>query len=210
MRYVILVLVLLVYSGCQQTQVDRGTLGETRRLLEPSERPMAPDFRLPAIAGDSIALSSLHGRVVVLNFWATWCVPCLQEMPDLENFHNAMENDGVSVVGVSMDTEGPMVINHFVRRLGVTYSVVVADSELSQAYQGLTGLPTSFAALSQAQSLDSAMQVKLEGMSLGILQALPTTFLIDRQGRIAAYLVGLLSMEALKASVSRLVSEPNG
>lgn len=209
MRYVLL-LVLLVYTGCQQTRFDSGAPGETGRLLEPSDRLMAPDFRLPAIAGDSIALSSLHGRVVVLNFWATWCVPCLEEMPELERFHNTTANDGVSVVGVSMDTEGPIVVNHFIRRLGVTYPVVLADSELADAYQGLTDLPTKFAALNQSPSLDSADQAKLHGAALNVLQALPTTFLIDRQGRIAAYLVGLLQMEALKASVSRLVSEPHG
>ena len=104
----------------------------------------APDFVLPSLDGDSLRLSSLRGRVVVLNFWATWCAPCLYEMPALSKMHAALSADGLTVLGVSMDTEGTEVVRHFAARVGVAYPILLGHREVATGYDGVFALPMTF------------------------------------------------------------------
>jgi peroxiredoxin len=83
----------------------------------------APAFRLPALAGGETALLSLRGKVVVLNFWATWCPPCVAEMPSLERLHRALAGEGLAVVTVSTD-ENEADLRRFVSEHGLTLPVL--------------------------------------------------------------------------------------
>ncbi len=89
----------------------------------------ATDFTLRSIDGRSVRLSDYLGRdVVMLNFWATWCVPCLGEMPELEKLHQKYKNQGLTIIGISMD--GPETVANVdstVRRYGVTYPIVLDE-----------------------------------------------------------------------------------
>jgi peroxiredoxin len=97
-------------------------LGEDPRgALEPGAR--APGFRLPTLAGGERSLASWRGQVVVLNFWATWCPPCVAEMPSLERLHRALGPEGLAVVTVSTD-ESQEAVEAFVRRHGLTLPVL--------------------------------------------------------------------------------------
>ena len=104
----------------------------------------APGFRLPALAGGEVDLASFRGQVVVVNFWATWCPPCVDEMPSLEKLHRALGPEGLVVLGVSVD-EDETALRQFVARLGVTFKILrdPGGRGVAQAYR-TTGYPETF------------------------------------------------------------------
>jgi len=104
----------------------------------------APDFALPTMRGDTFRLADQRGRVVVLNFWATWCPPCLKEMPLFIEMQREFEDDGLQFVGVSMDQEGFDAVRPFAQKLGVNYPLVVDDGSVAPMYGGVRALPTTF------------------------------------------------------------------
>ncbi len=104
----------------------------------------APGFKLYNILStNQITLSQFQGKVVVLNFWATWCPPCKAEIPDLIRIQKEFSND-VVVIGVSVDRESPDYVAGFSEELGINYPVVMADSKLINLYGGIRAIPTTF------------------------------------------------------------------
>ena len=104
----------------------------------------APDFTLPTLAGDSLRLADLRGQIVVLNFWATWCAPCVEEIPELIDLHDELNPHGLTVLGVSLDEEGPDLIKPFTDRFGITYPIPLDDGAVAEAYGGVWALPTTY------------------------------------------------------------------
>jgi peroxiredoxin len=103
----------------------------------------APGFRLPSLDGASVDLASLRGRVVVLNFWASWCPPCVAEMPSLDRLNRALGDKGLVVVSVSVD-EDESTLRQFVKRLGVGFPVLRdPDAHVAREYR-TTGYPETF------------------------------------------------------------------
>lgn len=115
---------------------------EERLMLK--EGSAAPDFKLPVLGGGEASLSSLKGKVVVVNFWATWCPPCLVEMPVLNELAETYRDQGVEVLGLSLDEEGLSITKPFVEKLNVTYPIVEADRETYQAYGNVLTIPHTF------------------------------------------------------------------
>ncbi|MYJ55418.1 MAG: TlpA family protein disulfide reductase, partial [Rhodothermaceae bacterium] len=107
-----------------------------------SVRP-APDFALKTLEGDSLQLSSLKGRTVLLNFWATWCTPCLQEMPMLAQLHREWEEHGVTVLGISLDYGDTEIITHYTNRLGIPYPILLGSDAVATAYR-VIALPATY------------------------------------------------------------------
>jgi thiol-disulfide isomerase/thioredoxin len=103
-----------------------------------------PAVALPTLDGDTLELSSLRGRYVLVNFWATWCPPCRAETPDLIALHRAFEPRGLSVVGISVDLEGPDVVRAFADEYGIPYPILLGGESATEAFGGAFGLPTSF------------------------------------------------------------------
>jgi DsbE subfamily thiol:disulfide oxidoreductase len=103
----------------------------------------APDFRLATPDGSSLALSELRGKVVVLNFWATWCVPCRDEMPALENVFQKHGSRGLVVVGIDVQESADKVLA-FLPEVGVSFPILLdSDTRLATRYRA-TGLPATF------------------------------------------------------------------
>ena len=145
------------------------------RLIPVSRRDPAPGFVLPDLAGGTATLADYSGRVLLLNFWATWCLPCRAEMPWFVDFQTRFGDGGFAVLGVSVD-EGPDIVGRFLERSPVNYRIALADTVERLA-------------------------------PFGPKHVLPTTWLIDRQGRIAAEHVGLVSREATEAEIRLLLAE---
>jgi thiol-disulfide isomerase/thioredoxin len=102
----------------------------------------APDFELPDLEGQKVTLSALRGKPILLNFWATWCPPCRQEMPELQEFHRRY-GDQIVLVGVNWG-EGSKTVKAFLDRLGVGYRNLVDERGTAFVLYRLTGIPESY------------------------------------------------------------------
>ncbi len=104
---------------------------------------LAPDFSLADLSGQPVSLSSFRGKVVLLDFWATWCVPCREETPHLVGLQNKYGGQGLQIIGVSMD-DGPEPVRDFYQHFKMNYPVVMGDAKTGELYGGVLGLPIAF------------------------------------------------------------------
>ncbi len=107
-------------------------------------RKLAPDFTLTDANGNSVKLSDYRGKVVLLNFWATWCGPCQVEIPWFMEFEQEYKSKGFEVVGVAMDDDGWKMIKPYVAEHKVNYRVLLGNDSVTQLYGGVDSLPTTF------------------------------------------------------------------
>jgi peroxiredoxin len=108
-----------------------------------AEHGPAPDFSLPTLTGESLALSSYRGKVVLLDFWATWCTPCRDEIPRLVDLQNKYGGQGLQIIGVSMDDSADPV-RDFSQKFKMNYPVVMGNAKIGALYGGVLGLPINF------------------------------------------------------------------
>jgi thiol-disulfide isomerase/thioredoxin len=137
---------------------------------------LAPDFTLKTLDGPEIALSQLKGKVVLLDFWATWCGPCRESTPHLIQLYKTHHENGFELIGMSVDKGDEKVVRNFVHSMDIPYPIVIAPEELVRNYR-VTGIPT--------------------------------TFLIDKEGKIRERTAGFNSTIAqqMTAKVADLISE---
>lgn len=113
-----------------------------RRKHGPEHRP-APDFSLPRLNGPTLQLSSYRGKVVLLDFWATWCVPCREEIPHFVELQQRYGDRGLQIIGVSMD-DSPEPVRDFYQQFHMNYPVVMGTAKTGELYGGVLGLPIAF------------------------------------------------------------------
>jgi peroxiredoxin len=147
------------------------------KATSPSDnsRKVAPDFTLKDAKGAPVKLSDFTGKVVLLNFWATWCGPCKIEIPWFVQFEKAYRDRGFITLGISMDADGWNAIKPFVSQTGINYPVIIGTDHLAELYGGI--------------------------------DSLPSTFLIDREGRIAFVHLGLVPRNDYEAEIQALLGE---
>lgn len=104
----------------------------------------AADFVLKDLQGKTHKLADYRGKWLLVNFWATWCPPCLHEIPELISLHNAHKDKDLQVIGLAMDSGTAAVVAAFAKKQGMTYPVALSDSKLQSQIGSIEGLPTSF------------------------------------------------------------------
>lgn len=112
--------------------------------LYPGDTP--PDFALPTISGDgteTVKLSDLKGRVVLVNFWASWCGPCVSELPAMERLYTRLKDRGLVIIGVGVDDQ-PESLVEFQRKFGLTFPLLVDESGEVKTRYKLSGVPETF------------------------------------------------------------------
>lgn len=104
----------------------------------------APVFELKDLEGKKVSLADFKGKVILLNFWATWCAPCKAEMPSLENLYRNLKGKGLVVIGVSVDNS-EKTVHSFVKEKGITFPILLdKGKEVSFDDYGVIGLPVTF------------------------------------------------------------------
>jgi peroxiredoxin len=142
------------------------------------DRKKAPEFALQDADGKTVKLSDYSGKVVLLNFWATWCGPCEIEIPWFIKFQQEYKDRDFVVLGVSADEDGWKSVKPFVAREKLNYPVVITSAMVNELYGGIRSLPTSF--------------------------------VIDREGRVASSHVGLVSMNTYRQEILTLLGKQMG
>jgi cytochrome c biogenesis protein CcmG/thiol:disulfide interchange protein DsbE len=145
-------------------------------LRNSTDRKKAPDFSLKDASGKVVHLSDFKGKVVLLDFWATWCGPCNIEIPWFTDFERKYKDRGFEVLGISMDDDGWKAVTPFVAAKKINYRIVLGDDMTGDQY--------------------------------GSIEALPTTFVIDRDGRIASVHVGLSGKKEFEDAIEKLLDAP--
>ena len=107
-------------------------------------RPAAPDFTLKDLDGKVVRLSDYRGKVVLVDFWATWCGPCRRAIPHLKDVHARYAKKGFVILGLSVDHEGPQVVRDFVRKNAIPWTTALADEKAINAFGEIRFVPTAF------------------------------------------------------------------
>ena len=137
----------------------------------------APEVQFATLKGELVRMSDLRGKVVLVNFWATSCAPCVREMPQLAEWHKRYAASGLETVAVAMDYDPPNLVADFTRRFALPFRVAMdARGEIAQRFGGVS--------------------------------AVPSTFLVDRQGRIILKRLGELDFDALKPVLESALKAP--
>jgi peroxiredoxin len=121
---------------------------------------LAPDFELRSLDGKSVRLSDFHGKVVLLNFWATWCVPCKAEMPWFVELQNKYRTEGLQVVGIAMDDASQQDLRKFTNDLGVNYPILIGTDTVGDSYGGVQFLPFSLYISRDGRVVDKGLRLE--------------------------------------------------
>jgi thiol-disulfide isomerase/thioredoxin len=174
-------LLALALSGCGS--LAKGLLHSSSETLRPIGPE--PDVSFKALTGSEVPLASLKGKVVLINFWATWCDPCREEIPWLIDLQRKYGEQGFTLLGVAMDDEGASVVNPFIQsqqfdvdgqKMKMNYPIVIGKDSDGEKFGGIFGYPTSI--------------------------------LIDKNGQINKRIIGLIDRDQINRQIRQLLQAP--
>jgi peroxiredoxin len=130
------IVMVVLFSLRQNNSYLRFSLLETGRL--------APNFSLPGLDGEMVSLSDYRGHVVLVNIWATWCPPCVDEMPSLEALYQKFKDENFEILAISIDEVGAEAVAPFMKKNNLSFAALLdPEGTIKNAYQ-TTGVPESF------------------------------------------------------------------
>jgi len=177
--FVVVAITALLFSGSVLHRAKNPAATGHQQLSSktPRKGDVAPDFTLKVLGenGKTMQLSSLKGKGVIVNFWATWCEPCKIELPWLVELQKKYGPEGLQIIGVADDDSGEKTISDFAHKMQINYPVLLGTDQVADQYGGLDGLPTSF--------------------------------FIDRSGKVVDVLIGIDSESRLEDSIKKSLGQ---
>ena len=167
------------FAAIAATLILGGFFALPGNVSQAGNGPAAPDFTLTDLSGKTVRLSDYRGKVLFLNFWATWCPPCRAEIPDFVEAYSQEKANGLEILGVSVDTKGKAAISDFVEQYKINYPVV----------------------LESRQKTEKLVKDYQPG------QSIPATIIIDKSGRIRHKEVGAIDKDTLLKHFRHLIAE---
>lgn len=170
---VVIVAILLIDKMNTPAPTPMAQQGATVQQGQEGGMGSAPAFDLPDTRGGRKSMESYKGKVVMLNFWATWCGPCKQEIPDFIELQKEYGDQGFEIVGISLDQPGQeAVVKGFVRQKGMNYDVLFDDGSLAQAYGGVRSIPTTFLINREGEIVSSQVGLQPKSAWASAIEAL--------------------------------------
>jgi thiol-disulfide isomerase/thioredoxin len=143
-----------------------------------AQQKKAADFSLKSADGKSYVLKKYRGKVVIVNFWATWCGPCRKEIPDFIEAYKKYKDKGLVIIGISVDKDGWSAVTPFIEESKINYPIVLANEQVVENYGGV--------------------------------EAIPSTFIVDKKGYIVDQQIGMMSLEELETKLQPLLKTARG
>jgi len=150
----------VLWCGCGHTQASRVEAARSKQELQDAQETnvvrfvknpdAAPAFQLNDLDGKPLSLAEAKGKIVLLNFWATWCGPCRAEIPDLVDLQKRY-SDKLEIIALATDEDDADLVRRFVTKSGINYRVAMVTDEVRNSYGGVAALPTSFVIDAQAR-----------------------------------------------------------
>lgn len=151
-------LAVSVMASCSGKDENKSAQAAPQPVKAPvSKKAVAPDFALKDYDGNVVKLSDYKGKVVLLDFWATWCGPCKMEIPGFIKLQQKYRDKGLTIIGISLDQPGWQVVKPFMDEYGINYPIVLGDRNVVMAYGGITGIPTTFVINQQGEVVDKVV-----------------------------------------------------
>lgn len=149
---VVILALMVIACGTDKSENKRSVSTEPAERLDSRSAPLyraekqteADDFTVSLVNGNMFQLSEQKGKVVLLNIWATWCAPCLEEIPEFVELRKKYAQKGFEILGVSIDEQGESVVKPFMEKHDINYPIVIDDGTIMDKYGPTMGLPTSY------------------------------------------------------------------
>ena len=179
---VILLLATTNFSGCGLFSAEKSTEKPAAAAAATNYTALPENVVMKDLQGNDVRLEQYKGKVVVVNFWATYCAPCLIEMPWMIGFQEKYSSRGFTLVGISMDDEGKSVVEPWIKKqafdvdgkkMQVNYPILIGSDEIAEKFGGLIGLPT--------------------------------TLIVNRDGKIVKRIIGLVSHDVIEKQIEALL-----
>jgi peroxiredoxin len=149
-----------------------------KRIECVGEDLLVPSFTLLDLKGEKVNFADFRGKVILLDFWATWCPPCREGIPYFNDLYSEYKKDGLEVIGISLDRGNPDGVQKLLDKMGVKYVNLMGNDEIVEIFSNIPGM--------------------------GPIQGIPITFLIDRKGQICQRFVGLTHKRVFEAAIKPL------
>jgi cytochrome c biogenesis protein CcmG/thiol:disulfide interchange protein DsbE len=136
----------LGYTSCSSDDGDSGQQSQSAKRLDGSRSGggPAPGFTLTDLSGNRVSFSDYRGKLVLVDFWATWCMPCRRSIPALNELYREYSPQGFEIVGISLDRTGVDKVRHFAKQLDISYKIVMGSAADVRRWRAGVGIPVAF------------------------------------------------------------------